>query len=52
MKKVWLVTNVTVVRSPDKAERAVLGVILAGHLWPIQAAFVVGKPLYDAGTPS
>ena len=31
MKIEWLVTNVTVVGSPDIAERAILEVILAGH---------------------
>ena len=31
MKIEWLVTDVTAVGSPDRAERAILGVILAGH---------------------
>ena len=29
MKIMWLVTNVTAVRSPDSAERAIVGVVLA-----------------------
>ena len=33
MKTEWLVTNVTAVGSPDGAERAILGVILAGHFF-------------------
>ena len=33
-------TDVTVVGSPDRAERAILGLILAGcFFWPIQADF-------------
>ena len=51
MKTEWLVTNVTAVVSPDRAERAMLGIIL-GIFWPIQAIFVVGEPLCDVGTPS
>ena len=31
MKTEWLVADVTAVRSPDRAERAILGVILAGR---------------------
>ena len=31
MKLEWLVTNVTAVGSPDRAERAIFGVILAGR---------------------
>ena len=46
MKKEWLVTNVTAVRSPDRAERAILKVILAGQYFlPIQAIFVVEESL-------
>ena len=52
MKKEWLVSDVTVVRSPDRVERAILGVILARFFLPIQAAFVVGEPLCGVGTPS
>ena len=52
MKIEWLVTNVTAVRTPDRAERAILGVILAGLcFWSIQAVFVVGEPLCDVENP-
>ena len=52
MKIEWLVTDVTAVRSPDIAERAILGAILAGALFcPIQCVFVIGEPLCDVGTP-
>ena len=50
MKMEWLVTDVKAVGSPDRAERDILGVTLAGRFCPIQVVFVVGKPLYDAGT--
>ena len=44
MKMQWLVTNVMDVGSPDRAERAILGVILAWRFfWPIQADFMVGS---------
>ena len=54
LKKIeWLVTNVTPVGFPDKAERVILGVILVGRVFlPIQAVFAVGEPLCDLGTPS
>ena len=53
MKIEWLDTDVTAVRSPDRAECAILGVILAGRLFlPIQAVFVAGEPLSDVGTLS
>ena len=42
MKIEWLVADVTVVGSPDRAECASLEAILAG---PIQAVFVVVEPL-------
>ena len=29
----WLVADLTVVQSPDRAEYAILGVILAGHFF-------------------
>ena len=44
-------TDVTAVGSPDRAERAILGMIL-GVFWSIQATFVVGEPLCDVGIPS
>ena len=54
MKTKWLITDVTAVEPPDRAERANLGVIVAAHFlsWPIQAIFVVREPLCDVGTPS
>ena len=43
MKK-WLDTNLIAVRSPDRAERAILKVILAGRVFGvIQAIFMVGS---------
>ena len=44
MKMEWLVADVTAILvSPDRAERAILGVILAELFFsPIQAIFVVG----------
>ena len=50
MKMEWLVTDVTPVGSPDRAERAILGMIWLSVFWPIQAVFVVGEPLCDVGT--
>ena len=52
MKMKLLVTDVTAIGSPGRAERAILRVILAWLFWPIRAAFVVGEPLFDVGTPS
>ena len=53
MKIEWLVTDVTAIGTPDRAERAVLGVDLAGRFcWPIQDIFVVAEPLCDVGTSS
>ena len=51
MKKEWLITNVTAVGSPDRAEYDIFGVIL-GNFRPIQAAFEVGEPLCDVGVRS
>ena len=42
----WLFADVTPVGSPDRAERAVSGMI-SGVFWPFQAIFVTGKPLCD-----
>ena len=39
----------TPVESPDRAEYEMDDF---GLFWPIQAAFVVGEPLCDVGTPS
>ena len=52
MKIEWLVTNVTGIRSPDRAEHAIWELFWRGLLWQIQAVFVVGGPLCDVGTPS
>ena len=52
MKIEMLVTDVTAVRFPDRARRAILGTILAGRFFlTIQAVFVVGEPLCGVGTP-
>ena len=51
MKPEWLVTNVAAVESPDRAERAILGVIL-GVFWPIRANCVIGEPHGDVRIPS
>ena len=51
VKTEWLVTNVKPIGSPDRADHAILGVIL-DVFWQIQAVFVVGKRLCDVGTPS
>ena len=51
MKIEWLITNVTAVGSPDRAERAISGMIL-GIFCLIQATFVVGEPLCDVRAPS
>ena len=42
---------VTAVGAPDRAECAILGVILAVFFWSIQATFVIGDPLCDVGSP-
>ena len=47
----WLVADVTAVGSPDRAERAILGVILVGRDIADLDVFVVGKLLCDVGTP-
>ena len=53
MKMKWFVANVTAVRSPDRSERAILKVILAGHFFlPIQAVFVVEEAFCDLRIPS
>ena len=53
MKKEWLVTNVTAVRFPDRAEHVILKVILAVHYFlPIKAVFVVEESLCDVGRQS
>ena len=53
MKTEWLVANVTVVGSIDRAERAIWGVFMTGRVfWPIQVILVVGEPLRGVGTRS
>ena len=53
MKIELLVANVTAVRSPDRAECAILGVVLAGRFLanPGRICIVVGEPLCGAGSP-
>ena len=50
MKIKRLVADVTAVGSPERAERAILGVLL-GVFWSIQAVFVVWEPLCGVRTP-
>ena len=45
-----LVTNVTPVVTPDRAERDILEITL-DLFWPIQAAFVVKEPLSGVEIP-
>ena len=47
----WLLAGVTPAVSPDRAERAILGMIL-DVFWPIQGVLVVGEPLCDVGIGS
>ena len=51
MKLEWLLTNVTAVRSPDKAECAILGVILAERFFANSGRICGREPLCDVGTP-
>ena len=49
MKAEWLIANVTPARSPDRAERVLLRMILGVYwtiqrvFWPILAIFVAGS---------
>ena len=53
MKIEWLVTDVTAIGPPVRAEHAILGVILAGRVFgQIQVIFVLAAPLCDVGSPS
>ena len=52
MKIKRFVVDVTAVGSPDRAEHAILRMILTVFFWPIQAVFVVREPLCGVGTPS
>ena len=52
MKTEWLVANVSIVGSLDRAERAILGGDCSwACFWPIQVVFAVAAPLCDVGTP-
>ena len=51
MKTEWLVTNMTAIGFPARAESELFWVIL-DVFWLIWAAFVVGEPLSDLGFPS
>ena len=52
MKIEWLVADVTAVGSPDRAERAILGVILAGRVFGQSRSFLWSEePLCGVGTP-
>ena len=53
MKIEWLVTDIKAVRSPERAKRAILGLILAGRVFGhIQDIFVVAERLCDVETSS
>ena len=53
MNMEWLVTNVTAVGFPRRAEHAILAVIFgSAFLWAIQTIFVIKEVVCDAGTPS
>ena len=47
MKIKWLVTDVTAVGSHDRAERAILGMILAGCFLANLGPFVAWEPLCE-----
>ena len=51
MKTEWLVTNVTPVGSPERAERDILGIIL-DVFSANSGRFLVMEPLCDVGNPS
>ena len=53
MKIEWLVANVTAVGSLDRAERVILGVVVAGRVFGQSRSFyVVGGTFCGVGTPS
>ena len=52
MNTEWSVTDVTAVESSDRANIAILGILLAVCFWTIQAVFVVGEQRCHVGTPS
>ena len=47
MKIEWLVTDVTAIGSPGRAESAILGVVLAERVLAVQDIFRVTKALHD-----
>ena len=48
VKMECLVSDVTAIRSPDRAEHAILGMIFAKCVfWPNQALFMVAEPFCD-----
>ena len=48
----WLVADATAVGSLDRTEHAILGVILAGHVFGQSRSFLwSGGPLCGVGTP-
>ena len=51
LKIEWLVTDVTAVGSPDRAECDILGMTLGVLSQLVQAAFLVGGPFCDLGIP-
>ena len=51
MKIKWLVTNVTAIGGPVRAEIGSFWVIL-DNFRPVKAAIVVGESLCDVGMPS
>ena len=51
MKIEGLVTSVTAVGSPDRAERVIFGVVLAGRFLANSGSFVGGGPICDVRTP-
>ena len=54
MKIEWFVINVKAVRSPNRAQRAILGMVLAGRVFGHFRPYllVVAELLCDVGTPS
>ena len=46
MKIDWLVADVTAIRSPDRAERAILGVILVGRVFNQSRSFLWSGRLF------
>ena len=53
MKIEWLDTDVTADGSSDRADHAILGVILAGRFsCQFRPFFVIRGPLFGVGTPT